>query len=42
MICIKNENSIYWDTINVKLDFNNHNENNPDNEMYNLFTFKAD
>ena len=25
MIFIKNENFIYWDTINVKLDFNNHN-----------------
>ena len=30
----KNENSINWDTINVKLDFNNDNENNPDNIKY--------
>ena len=34
MIFIKNENSIYCDTINIKLDFNNHNENNPDNIKY--------
>ena len=34
MIFNKNENSINWDTINVKLDFNNDNENNPDNIKY--------
>ena len=31
MIFNKNENAIDWDAINIKLDFNNDNENNPDN-----------